>query len=310
VPYSPFRKFSVQQWAKLKDSTSVPLTEEELAALRGINERASIKEVENVYLPLSRLLSYYVASVQSLNEQTSAFLSDDTPKVPFIIGVAGSVAVGKSTTSRILQTLLARWPGLPRVDLINTDGFLLSTAELERRNLMHRKGFPESYNRRGLLTFLSDIKSGRPSAKAPVYSHLRYDIVPGEFAIVDQPDVLIVEGLNVLQASSTAPDEPPLFVSDFFDFSIYVDAEEEVIKQWYVSRFLTFRNSVFKQPDAYFSHFADLSEAQAIETASGIWDSINRVNLHENIYPTRQRADLILHKSADHAIDGVELRKL
>lgn len=310
MPYSPFRKFKVQQWASLNDNTSVPLTEQELAALRGINERASIKEVENVYLPLSQLLSYYVASTQSLNKQTSTFLRDSTPKVPFIIGVAGSVAVGKSTSSRILQTLLTRWPGLPRVDLINTDGFLLPTRELERRNLMHRKGFPESYDRHALLTFLSDIKSGRPNVTAPIYSHHRYDIVPGEFATVNQPDVLIVEGLNVLQASATAPDEPPISVSDFFDFSVYVDAEEEVIKHWYITRFLTFRESVFKQPDAYFSHFAGLSEEQAIETASGIWDTINRVNLHQNIYPTRQRADLILHKNVDHAIDGVELRKL
>jgi len=310
VPHSPFRNFSVQQWAKLKDSTPIPLTEKELAELRGINERASISEVENVYLPLSRLLSYYVASAQTLNRQTARFLHDDTPKVPFIIGVAGSVAVGKSTSSRILQTLLARWEGHPRVDLINTDGFLMSTAELEERDLMRKKGFPESYDRQALLNFLSDIKSGRRNVRAPVYSHLRYDIVPGEINVVDQPDVLIVEGLNVLQASATAPGEPRTFVSDYFDFSIYVDADEHVIKQWYVSRFLTFRRSVFKQPNAYFSHFADLDEEEAVATASEIWDSINRVNLHENILPTRQRADLILHKSTDHAIDGVKLRKL
>ncbi len=309
MPYSPFRQFSVQQWAKLTDSSTVQLTEEELLKLRGINERASVTEVENVYLPLSRLLSYYVESVQLLNNKTSLFLKDNTPKVPFIIGVAGSVAVGKSTSSRILQTLLARWPGHPRVDLINTDGFLLPTAELEKRDIMHRKGFPESYDRHALLTFLSDIKSGRRNVFAPVYSHLQYDIIPGEFTTVDQPDVLIVEGLNVLQGNARAG-EPRIFVSDFFDFSIYVDAGEEVIKQWYVSRFLTFRGSVFKQKNAYFSHFANLTEEEAITTASGIWDSINLVNLRENIKPTRQRADLILHKNADHAIDGVQLRKL
>ncbi len=309
MPYSPFRKFSVEQWGDLADNASAPLSERELKELRGINERASITEVENVYLPLSRLLSFYVSSVQALNNQTSNFLKDNTPKVPFIIGVAGSVAIGKSTSSRILQTLLARWPGHPRIDLINTDGFLLPTAELEKRNIMHRKGFPESYNRRALLAFLSDIKSGRRNVEAPVYSHLRYDIVPGKYNTVDQPDVLIVEGLNVLQASATAS-EPGVFVSDFFDFSIYVDAEEDVIKQWYVSRFLTFRDSVFKQENAYFKHFADLSEEQAIATASEIWDTINLVNLRENIHPTRQRADLILHKNADHAIDGVQLRKL
>ena len=254
--YSTYRKFSVEQWSELKDTQNVPLTEAELKELRGINEKASIDEVKNVYLPLSRLLSFYVASAQTLNQQTATFLRDDTPKVPFIIGVAGSVAVGKSTSSRILQTLLARWPGHPRVDLINTDGFLLPTAELEKRNIMHRKGFPESYDRQSLVTFLSDIKSGRRNVVAPVYSHLRYDIVPDQFTTVDQPDVLIVEGLNVLQASATAPGEPKVFVSDYFDFSIYVDADEEVIKQWYVSRFLTFRNSVFKQKDAYFSHLS------------------------------------------------------
>ena len=310
MPFSPYREFSVQQWAKLKDNTPLPLTEAELATLRGINEKASITEVENVYLPLSRLLSFYVESAQTLNLQTARFMQDSTPKVPFIIGVAGSVAVGKSTSSRILQTLLKRWPGHPRVDLVNTDGFLLPKAELESRNLMKRKGFPESYDRAALLTFLSDIKSGRRDVKAPVYSHLLYDIVPDEYVVVDQPDVLIVEGLNVLQASATARGEPKLFVSDFFDFSIYVDVDETVVKRWYVSRFLTFRNSVFKEPGAYFSHFAKLNEEEATDTASEIWDSINLVNLRENIYPTRFRSDLILHKSKDHSIDRVYLRKL
>lgn len=310
MPISPYREFSVEQWAKLKDNTPLPLTESELDTLRGINERASIDEVENVYLPLSRLLSYYVSSVQTLNAQTAHFMQDSTPKVPFIIAVAGSVAVGKSTSSRILQTLLKRWPGHPRVDLVNTDGFLLTTEELERRGLMKRKGFPESYDRPALLTFLHDIKSGRRNVQAPVYSHLRYDIVPDEFVVVDQPDVLIVEGLNVLQTSPNAKGQPRLMVSDFFDFSIYVDAAEPVVKQWYITRFLTFRDSVFKQPDAYFSNYAKLDESEAIATASDIWDSINSVNLRENIYPTRQRADLILHKSADHVIDKVHLRKL
>lgn len=310
MPFSPYREFSVKQWAKLKDNTPLPLTESELEALRGINERASITEVENVYLPLSRLLSYYVESVQTLNSQTARFMQDTTPKVPFIIGVAGSVAVGKSTSSRILQTLLKRWPGHPHVQLVNTDGFLFSTKELERRDLMKRKGFPESYDRHALITFLSDIKSGRRNVKAPVYSHLHYDIVPDEFVEVDQPDVLIVEGLNVLQSSPTVKGEPILVVSDFFDFSIYVDVEEHVVKQWYITRFLTFRDSVFKKPGAYFSHFASLDESEAITTASDIWDSINLVNLRENIHPTKLRADLILHKSADHAIDKVHLRKL
>ena len=307
MPFSPYREFSVQQWAKLKDNTPSPLTEAELDALRGINEQASIAEVENVYLPLSRLLSFYVESTQTLNSQTANFMQDSTPKVPFIIGVAGSVAAGKSTSSRILQTLLKRWPGHPRVDLVNTDGFLFPTAELERRDLMQRKGFPESYDRTALLTFLSDIKSGRRDVKAPIYSHLLYDIVPNEYVVVDQPDVLIVEGLNVLQAGTG---EAGMFVSDFFDFAIYVDVEESVVKQWYISRFLTFRNSVFKQPGAYFSHFALLNEEEAIATATEIWDSINLVNLRNNIFPTRYRSDLILHKNQDHAIDRVFLRKL
>ena len=308
--FSLYREFSIEQWAKLKDNTPLPLTESELKALHGINERASLVEAERVYLPLSRLLSYYVQSTQTLNAQTAEFMQDSTPKVPFIIGVAGSVAVGKSTTSRILQTLLKRWPGHPRVDLVNTDGFLFSTAELEKRELMNRKGFPESYDRAALLTFLSDIKSGKRNVKAPVYSHLRYDVVPDEFVIVDQPDVLIVEGLNVMQSSPTIKGGSTVVVSDFFDFSIYVDVEESVVKQWYIKRFLTFRVSVFKQPGAYFSHFADLGETEAIETASEIWDTINLVNLRDNIHPTRLRADLILHKSADHLIDKVHLRKL
>lgn len=310
MPVTPHREFSIQQWAKLKDNTPLGLTEAELSALQGINESASVTEVENVYLPLSRLLSFYVESVQKLNAQTARFMQDSTPKVPFIIGVAGSVAVGKSTSSRILQTLLKRWPGHPRVDLVNTDGFLLPTAELERRDLMERKGFPESYDRAALLKFLSDIKSGARNVRAPVYSHLQYDIVPGEYVVVDQPDVLIVEGLNVLQAGTTKKHEPNLFVSDFFDFSIYVDVEENVVKQWYINRFLTFRDSVFKKPGAYFSHFSKLNEDDAIATASDIWDSINLVNLRDNIHPTRFRADLILHKNANHDIDRVHLRKL
>lgn len=309
-PYSPYRHFTLQEWGKLRENTPATLTESELDALRGINERASMEEVRQVYLPLSRLLSLYVAAVQKLNHVTVEFLGIEEGKVPFIIGIAGSVAVGKSTVARILQALLARWPEHPKVDLITTDGFLLTTSALEARNLMHRKGFPESFDRARLLQFLSDIKGGRRQLKAPVYSHLLYDVVPDQFVDVDQPDILIVEGLNVLQTRRLTSGEQQAFVSDYFDFSIYIDAEEEVIKEWYVDRFLTLRDTVFKNPDSYFSHYGSLNTEQALKTASEIWSSINLVNLRENILPTRNRAKLILHKSRDHSIDYVKLRKI
>ncbi|MFK7889953.1 MAG: type I pantothenate kinase [Granulosicoccus sp.] len=308
--FSPYRSFSIDEWAKLRCNTKVPLTEAELIALRGINERASLEEVAQVYLPLSRLLSLYVESVQQLNNGTQQFMGTDSGKVPFIIGVAGSVAVGKSTVARILQTLLARWPEHPRVELITTDGFLLPTAELQKRNLMHRKGFPESFDRSALLQFLSDVKGGRGELKAPVYSHLLYDVVADKYVTINQPDILVVEGLNVLQTGKLLPGESQAFVSDYFDFSIYIDAEEETIRNWYVERFLKLRDTVFRQENAYFSHYAELSSDQAIRTANEIWASINLVNLRENILPTRERAKLIIHKGQDHAIDRVRLRKL
>jgi len=308
--YSPYREYSINEWAKLSRNTRVPLTEEELSQLRGINERASLEEVSQVYLPLSRLLSLYVESIQKLNRGTQRFMGIDEDKVPFIIGIAGSVAVGKSTVARILQTLLARWPEHPKVDLITTDGFLFPTAELERRNLMHRKGFPESFDRQALLKLLSDVKGGRGKLRAPVYSHLSYDVVPNEFVSIDKPDILIVEGLNVLQTGKMRPGEQQIFVSDYFDISIYIDAHEEMIRSWYIDRFVTLRDTVFKQPGSYFSHYANLTITEAERTASEIWSSINLVNLRENILPTRERAKLILHKGSDHAIDSVKLRKL
>lgn len=308
--FSPYRQFTVEEWAKLRLKTPLPLSEKELVALRGINERASLDEVKQIYLPLSRLLSLYVASVQALNRGTQNFMGLESEKVPFIIGIAGSVAVGKSTVARILQTLLARWPEHPKVDLVTTDGFLLTTAELEHRQIMHRKGFPESFDRSRLLQFLSDVKGGRGNLKAPVYSHIQYDIVPDEFINVDQPDILIVEGLNVLQTGKPKAGEAHVFVSDYFDFSIYIDAEEDIIRKWYVDRFLTLRETVFKSPEAYFNHYSKLSAAEAVKVANDIWDSINLVNLRENIQPTRQRAKLILHKGTNHAIDNVKLRKL
>jgi len=307
---SPYQHFTIEEWAALRRNTPQPLTEDELAQLRGMNEPISLVEVEQIYLPLSRLLSFHVASTQDLNIGIRRFLEIDAGKVPYIIGIAGSVAVGKSTVARVLRSLLARWPEHPKVDLVSTDGFLLSTATLEERGLMHRKGFPESFDRAALLQFLSDIKSGKRNLKAPVYSHLHYDIVPDEFIEVDQPDILIVEGLNVLQTRGTKLGEQNVFVSDYFDFTMYVDAKSDDIRQWYVDRFLSLRSTVFNLPGAYFSHYASLNTQEATETANKIWNSINEVNLIENILPTKNRAKLILHKGRDHAVEGVKLRKM
>jgi len=307
---SPYRHFSIEEWAKLRRNTPQPLTEAELEQMRGTNERVSLAEVEQVYLPLSRLLSFHVASVQELNVGIRQFLEIESGKVPYIIGIAGSVAVGKSTVARVLRSLLARWPEHPKVDLVSTDGFLLPTATLEERNIMHRKGFPESFDRAGLLQFLSDVKSGKQNLKAPVYSHFEYDIVPDKFIEVDQPDILIVEGLNVLQTRGAKLGEQNLFVSDYFDFTMYVDAKTDDIRQWYVDRFLSLRSTVFNQPGAYFSHYASLNTEEAIETANNIWDTINDVNLTENILPTKSRAKLILRKGCDHALESVQMRKM
>ncbi len=282
------------------------LTEADLEKLRGINERVSLDEVAVIYLPLSRLLNLYVAASQGLYRVTDTFLGKPTAKVPYIIGVAGSVAVGKSTTSRILQALLSRWPNHPQVDLVTTDGFLYPNAELERRGIMDRKGFPESYDVRALVDFLERVKAGDAVVDAPVYSHADYDILPGARLVVQQPDIVIVEGLNVLQASNRST----VFVSDFFDFGIYVDADETDIRQWYVDRFLTLRSTVFRLPDSYFHRYAALDEAQARETALSIWDAINGPNLAANILPTRERAHLILEKASDHTVRKVRLRRL
>jgi type I pantothenate kinase len=264
-----------------------------------------------VYLPLSRLLNLYVGATQSLHQATATFIGSTSPRVPFVIGIAGSVAVGKSTISRVLKALLSHWPSHPQVDLITTDGFLMSQAALESRGLLNRKGFPESYDVRRLVRFLADVKSGVSEVEAPVYSHLRYDIVPGEYQAVRQPDVVIVEGLNVLQTGGSRAGRPmPMFVSDFFDFAIYVDAQETDIEQWYVERFLALRETVFQNPSSYFHRYASLTTDQAIDTARGIWRSINLVNLRENVQPTRERAHLILEKGRDHAVRRVRLRKI
>ncbi|MDT5082966.1 MAG: type pantothenate kinase [Mycobacterium sp.] len=305
---SPYVEFDRRQWRALRMSTPQPLTEEEVVGLRGLGEQINLLEVEEVYLPLARLLHLQVAARQGLFSATAEFLGEpqqnpDRP-VPFIIGVAGSVAVGKSTTARVLQALLARWDHHPRVDLVTTDGFLYPNAELNRRNLMHRKGFPESYDRRALMRFVTSVKSGSDYVCAPVYSHLHYDRVPDAKQVVRHPDILILEGLNVLQTG------PTLMVSDLFDFSLYVDARVEDIEQWYISRFLAMRSTSFADPVSHFHHYAGLTDQQAEIAASDIWRSINRPNLIENILPTRPRATLVLRKDADHSINRLRLRKL
>jgi type I pantothenate kinase len=298
--------FGRDDWAVLRAATPMTLREPDLAELRGINEHIDLDEVASVYLPLSRLLNLYINASMDLQKVSATFLGTIASKVPYVIGVAGSVAVGKSTFARILQALLSRWPDHPKVDLVTTDGFLYPNAVLTERNIMHRKGFPDSYDTRRLLGFLSDLKSGVPEVRAPVYSHIVYDIVAGQQVTVRQPDILILEGLNVLQVGHDGTE----FVSDYFDFSIYIDADEADIEEWYVARFMKLRETVFTDPRSYFRHFAELSEADAVATAHGIWTSINGLNLRENIAPTRERASLILHKSGDHRVRQVDLRRL
>lgn len=309
--YNPYRVFTRQQWSHLRDDTPMTLEPGEFDRLRSMHDHLDLQEVEDIYLPLSRLLSIYVDAMQRLYYSQRQFLGIRDRKMPDILGVAGSVAVGKSTTARVLQALLARWSPRPKVDLITTDGFLYPNAVLERQGLMQKKGFPESYDLPTLLNFLSDIKAGRRRVRAPVYSHLTYDIVPGQSIEIDQPDILIVEGVNVLQTGPLPRDGKAVpFVSDFFDFSVYIDADEAVLRQWYIKRFLALRDTAFIDPKSYFHRYALLSDEEATATAIAIWERTNLANLEDNILPTRPRATCILNKGADHVVEQVALRRL
>ena len=309
--FTPFVTFDRREWARLRAATPMTLTDQDLMTLRGINEFVSLDEVADIYLPLSRLLNLYVGAAQGLHQVTDTFLGKPAHPVPYIIGIAGSVAVGKSTFARILRALLARWPNHPKVDLVTTDGFLYPNRVLEERGLMNRKGFPESYDLRRLTRFMAELKSGTVEVRAPVYSHLVYDIVPGDETLVKRPDIVLVEGLNVLQTPDGARRRTiRTFVSDFFDFGIYIDADEADVEEWYVARFLTLRDTAFRDPRSYFRRYADLSTDEAVATARRIWTEINGINLRDNIQPTRDRARLVLRKGGDHSVQEVRLRKI
>ncbi|MGL5947628.1 MAG: type I pantothenate kinase [Aeromonas sp.] len=310
LEHNPYLQFTRDQWALLRDAVPMTLTEQDLQTLRGIHDRVSLGEVEQIYLPLSRLLNLYVKAKQRRSRVLEQFLGQKRGNGTYIISIAGSVAGGKSTTARILQALLERWPEHPRVELITTDGFLYPNKELEARGLMRRKGFPESYNIRQLVDFVAKIRAGHEQVAAPIYSHLIYDIVPDEMKVIEQPDILILEGLNVLQSGMDYPQDPHrVFVSDFVDFSIYVDADTALLRTWYLERFLKLRSGAFADPDSYFHHYTQLPEHEAIALASNVWRDINLRNLEENILPTRERANLILTKGQAHAVEQVKLRK-
>ncbi|VEA61497.1 Pantothenate kinase [Serratia plymuthica] len=307
---TPYLQFDRTQWAALRDSVPLTLSEEEIVKLKGINEDLSLEEVAQIYLPLSRLLNFYISSNLRRQAVLEQFLGTDGQKIPYVIGIAGSVAVGKSTTARLLQALLSSWPEHRSVELITTDGFLHPNKVLSERGLMKKKGFPQSYDMHSLVKFVSEVKSGAKRVTAPVYSHLIYDVVPDGNKVIEQPDILILEGLNVLQSGMDYPHDPHhVFVSDFVDFSIYVDAPEQLLQTWYINRFLKFRQGAFSNPDSYFHNYAKLPETEAINIATQLWNEINGLNLQQNILPTRERASLIMTKSANHAVEHVRLRK-
>ncbi|SDG07717.1 type I pantothenate kinase [Chitinophaga filiformis] len=308
--YAPYITISREEWAKRSDDPMLHLLND-IDTLQGLNEPLTMDEITQIYVPLSRLLNLYVSSAQRLHAATNSFLGSQFLKVPFIIGIAGSVAVGKSTTARVLQRLLSAWPNHPKVDLVTTDGFLYPNRVLEQRGIMNRKGFPESYDIRGLIQFLANVKSARERVAAPVYSHLEYDILPNQLQWIESPDIVIVEGINVLQVRPRQQQrEPTIFVSDFFDFSIYVDAELEDLQQWYIARFKSLRQTAFQNPDSYFHRYAHLSDAESEEFATNIWNEINKPNLELNIMPTRFRASLILEKGSHHFVQSLKLRRI
>ncbi|MDR0267513.1 type I pantothenate kinase [Paenibacillus sp.] len=304
--YSPYFEFGRNEWAMSRGLPPLSISEEEFEKLKGLNEKIPMEEVTKVYLPLARLMHLYVTTFMQLQSKMNSFLNVPAPKAPFVIGIAGSVAVGKSTTARLLQTLLSRWPEHPKVDLITTDGFLYPNQVLEAKGIMNKKGFPESYDINELMHFISSVKSGEPALHVPVYSHMVYDVLNDRTQLVDQPDILIVEGINVLQVNTR---EPSFFVSDFFDFSIYIDADEEDIRHWYIERFQMLRDTAFRDPRSYFHKYASITKEEAIQTAENIWRNINAKNLQENIMPTKARAKLIIKKGSDHLVEQVLLRK-
>ncbi|MEI7771294.1 MAG: type I pantothenate kinase [Chloroflexales bacterium] len=307
---APYISFSRAEWAKLRNGSRLPLSEAQLQTMVSLNDSVSLEDVADIYLPLTRLIQLYYEAAQQLYRETSAFLGSPAEKVPYVIGIAGSVAVGKSSTARIIQALLARHSVARSVDLVTTDGFLYPNRVLQDRGILHRKGFPESYDRRELIQFMADVKSGHPRLTAPIYSHLVYDVVDDQVQIVDRPDILIVEGLNVLQRGGQPSRRPQVFVSDFFDFSIYVDADEALLQQWYVERFLRLRETAFRDPSSYFRRYSELSVEESVSIARQIWREINGANLRQNIEPTRERADLILEKGVRHTLEQMYLRKL